>query len=374
MVRAWGKAVAAVSLCLCGAASAVAQDGPGNGWGQCRAVPVQDEDERPVVGIEDMVLDRAGERLILSAYNRRAVEAARARGVQPPRGGLFTLALDALDADLLTAARLPVTGDGGFAWFPHGIGISETGGSRRLLVVNRVFDGEGDGQADGADADLLVLDLDDAGAAVMRRIQSGKLCRANDAEFAGGDTALVTVDHAACPLFDAWMERIFSRPRSGVLRVDLDTGTIDRVLDGIAYANGIEVDPVRGEVHVAASRGHEVITWSLAEVLAGEAKPLRRVTVPGGPDNLVLDEDGSLFTAAHPNLFALFLHMLDMRGIPGSTVVGILPDGTARTLLGADDALPGAATTALRAGDRLVVSSAWDKRIGICTRIGGAEE
>lgn len=362
-----GAAVAALAL-LPGREAVTAVSPPLH----CRVAQVVDEAGRAVFGIEDMVLDARAGRLILSAYDRKAVDAARAAGAPLPQGGLFTVPLGDLGADRVTARRLRVAGGGDIAWFPHGIGMADDEAGRRLLVINRIFDGDGDGQADGADADLLIVALGPQPggeeAVLRQRVQSGALCRANDADFAGPETVLVTVDHASCPLFDAWVERVFSRPRSGLVRVDLgDAPAVRKVTGGIAYANGIEIDHDLGLVHVAASRGHEVLTFALADVLGGSGGlPLRRTPVPGGPDNLVLGRDGALYTAAHPDLFALFLHINGLAGVPASTAVRIAPDGGVSVLAGRDAALPGGATTALMAGGKLVVSSAWDSGLGIC--------
>ena len=332
----------------------------------CRHVSVKAPDGRELVGIEDVVVDRTFGRLILSTYDRRAVDDALDAGTAPPEGGIYAIPLAALGAApaSLDAEDLSEDLRGEIALFPHGIGVGEAADAARLAVVNRRFDEPG-----SAAADLLLIELRPEEVRLLAHEKGPAYCRTNDAALADDSTILATFDHASCGNRDAWIERILSVGRAGVLKIDAQKAGAepDVIADGLLYANGIEVDGVRGLVHVSASREESVFTYALDEFLDGNAVPLSVTVVPGGPDNLTIAADGSVIAAVHPSMFSLFLYMNALRPLPHSSVIRIRPDGTQDTLVEPGQPnVPGAATVAVLAGPHLVVASAWDTGLGLC--------
>jgi len=320
----------------------------------CRTVAVTAQG-RPVMGIEDLVVDAPRGQAVLSAYDRSAA---------PDRagGGLFLLPLADLKAGAgeardLSAAFHP---EGGFR--PHGIDLrAESDGSRSLLVINRRTDGR-------TVVERFTLDGD--GLRHRGTVDAPLLCRANEVAFLDGDRFLFTSDHGACGWAGVAVENVLNRHRGFVGLVGgLVEGDTARVLAaGIGFPNGLLPDPAADRLFVAATRERAVLVYRLSALLDGSgAEPLERIPLPGGPDNLSRTPDGRILAAVHASLFALALHRY---GLPGgatapSRIVALRPDG-AEILLEDDGRGLSAATVAAGWDDRVIAGSVMSDRLLLC--------
>ncbi|WP_264660368.1 SMP-30/gluconolactonase/LRE family protein [Azospirillum canadense] len=322
---------------------------------QCRTVEIT-AGGHPVVGIEDLAVDVASRRALLSAYDRLADPDAA-------RGGLFAVPLDALDADRaeaveLTAAFRP---DGGFR--PHGIDLrAEPDGTRSVLVVNRRRDGT-------TTVERFTLD----GMTLHHRgtVESPLLCRANDVAFLDGERFLFTGDHGGCGRVAAALEDALDL-RRGVVGLVEDGGA--RVLTGgIGFPNGLLPDIEADRLYVAATRERAVLIYRLSALLGGDdTAPIARIPVPGGPDNLsrgVVGDpmEGRVLAAVHPSLSALALHRHSLPG--GATaparIVALGPEGV-DTLFDDNGHLFSAATVAAAWDGQLIAGSVMSARLLLC--------
>jgi len=337
----------------------------------CAHVPVVTADGAYVFGIEDIALDAATDRLILSAYDRHAVAAALEQGSALPPGNLFWLAGEDLRGgppDMLQAHALRVMADTDIQLLPHGIDFYDDGTHRRLAVVNRVKRPSGH-----MGAQVLLFEAA-ADALVLRARASGDaFCRANDIALVDAATAFFTFDQRNCDAWGIWKERVFQQRASGVRSVhfgpDGRVRTRTHVQD-MAFANGITLDRAHGRVLVANTRGGEVIAYDLASFEDG---PIRRhwsAAIDGGPDNLSLAADGRVIAAVHPSVWALFWHISGWGSAPPGSVVAVDRAGTVQVLVDAATlGIPAAATAAVMVDGRLIVASAWDQGLGICTPV-----
>ncbi|CDO58321.1 Serum paraoxonase/arylesterase 2 [Candidatus Phaeomarinobacter ectocarpi] len=336
----------------------------------CRPVSVVDEAGQAVFGIEDMAHDVRNGRLILSAYDRFAAMRAMENGAEPPGGGLY-----AVDVDLLTWRRdeegsvpvstLDIRVPGDLLLHPHGIGLFDDGEASRLAVVNRLTD-----MHDASAADLLLFDVDGQSLAMVGRGSGDLFCRANDVALLDASTAVFTYDQSRCGAWGVWAERVF-QPRSSGLRLSrFDGGNADAepVLDDIAFANGVVISPDGASLLMTASRDQALRVFDKQALLDGNTDPKVVVSFEGGPDNVSIAPDGSSVTAVHPDPFALFLHINGWGDLPESSVVISSADGASQqTIVGPPGTMPGAATSAVMLGDQIIVSSAWDAGLGICS-------
>ncbi|MDW3096841.1 MAG: SMP-30/gluconolactonase/LRE family protein [Alphaproteobacteria bacterium] len=336
----------------------------------CRPVSVIDEAGQSIFGIEDMAYDVRNGRLILSAYDRFAAMRAMENGSEPPGGGLFSLNVDRLtsirDEDVsLPVKTLEVRVPESLLLHPHGIGLFDDGETSRLAVVNRLTD-----MHDASAADLLLFDLDAESLALIGRGSGEAYCRANDVALLDASTAVFTYDQSRCGAWGVWAERVF-QPRSSGLRLSrFDDGQVDAqpVLDDVAFANGVAVSPDGASLLMTASRDQVLRVFDKQALLEGNTDPNVVVSFEGGPDNVSLAPDGSSVTAVHPDPFALFLHINGWGNLPESSVVISSADGgSQQTIAGPSGTMPGAATSAVMLGDQIVVSSAWDAGLGICS-------
>lgn len=292
----------------------------------CRAVALEDADGRSVVGVEDLALDGAVGRLLLSAYDRRS-------GTE---GGLYAWPLGELDAATPKLERLEVEGlpPGGFR--PHGLAHADG----RIAVVNRTDGGP-------------VVDRFTVAENRLRhvgRFADARLCGPNDVALRGAEV-LVTNDRGACGGLALWLERVLNRPAAFVMA--LDGGEGRAVAAGLRFANGIAV---RGsELLVAETRA-----FSVRDLASGAA-----IGLPFAPDNLVVGEDGAVWAAGPRRLWRLALFMAGWSATAGPSLVARLGDGEARVWRLPDGLVEGA-TAALAVRGRLVIAAGWDERVAVC--------
>lgn len=344
---------ACLALCL---ALAFPATGAGVALADCRTVAVTAQG-RPVMGIEDLVVDAPRGQAVLSAYDRSAAPDS----ATPDRagGGLYLLPLAGLWAGATAEAVELSAGfhpDGGFR--PHGIDLrAEPDGSRSLLAINRRMDGRTVVEHFTLDGDTLRH---------RGTVDSPLLCRANDVAFLDGERFLFTGDHGACGWAGVAVENVLNLRRGFVGLVEGDTARV--LAAGIGFANGLVPDPAADRLFVAATRERAVLVYRLSALLDGSGvEPLERIAVPGGPDNLSRSPDGRILAAVHPSLFALALHRYDLPGgaTAPSRIVALRPDG-ADVLLDDDGHGLSAATVAAVWGDRIIAGSVMSDRLLLC--------
>lgn len=369
------RAAPCILAAMLTAAPAKSEDGLVSDY-MCRPVSVVDEAGQSIFGIEDMAHDARNGRLILSAYDRFAAMRAMENGTEAPGGGLYTLDIDRLtsaqDGDVsLPVSTLRVLAPEDLLLHPHGIGLFDDGETSRLAVVNRLSD-----MHDASAADLLLFDLDGQSLALVGRGSGDTFCRANDVALLDASTAVFTYDQSRCGAWGVWAERVFQPRRSGLRVSSFNATAVDvrSILDDVAFANGVTLSSDGASLLMTASRDQELRIYSKAELLSGDAEPTAIVSFQGGPDNVSVAHDGSSVTAVHPDPFALFLHINGWGDLPQSSVVIAAADGTAQqTIDGPHGSIPGAATSALMLGDHVIVSSAWDAGLGICSPLRAAQ-
>ena len=312
----------------------------------CRAVRPVDAAGARVVGVEDIARDPARDRLILSAYDRRAVARAMRQGRPPPEGGLYALPLARLAAGEVRVERLDPRAlpPGGLR--PHGLAVA----GDRLAVVNRTA---------AAGRIVAVVDrfaLGDDRLDHETRLTEPRLCRPNDVAF-DGDGLLVTNDRGACDGPAFWWERVANRPWSFVMAFDDGRGTL--AARGFRFANGIAVTPA-GAV-VAATRGRRL------HRLDGTS-----VALPFAPDNLTLDGDGdgdgAVWAAGPVSLWRYATYRAGWSAAPGASGVARWREDGRLDAFTAPAAAPAGVTVALPLGDRLLLGAAYDDRLALCAR------
>lgn len=327
----------------------------------CRAVGLQDTITGLLVaGVEDVALDPVAPRLILSAYDRHTDEP----------GGLYGVPLDDLlmpSGRLIAAPRFaPVPG--GPPLRPHGFTIAPAapdGKSARLAVIVRTLRSEG-----GHSAQLRFFSLSASGLAPAGiAITAPSLCNANDvAAIDAGSGWLVTSDRKACGSLGRFVEDVLGDRNSSVRAVR--GRTLNTVASDIPFANGIAIDD--NDVYVAATRAKSIYVYDRAALLTGNRAALIRTWPLGvAPDNLAVGSDGSIYIAAHENLLRYALFRAGLRKTSRSLIYRFDPAsglGPQRigVVGGRGEPLQGV-TVALRIGMHLVLGSAYDTGLALCT-------
>lgn len=335
----------------------------------CRTVALVDrETSLPIVGVEDIAeVDGV---LLLSAYDRRAAEAALTAGTRPPDGGIYRVSLAALRGDrdrhvlssLVTARTVP----GGL--HPHGLDASglEAGGTL-FKVINRRLSDQG-----GARPSLIVGTLDGDGADLHHGQPTPQLCAANDPVMRP-DGVVVTLDRRDCPgrsLRDALV------PDGGRLLALTHgaAGDIRFLQEGLVFPNGLLVAS-EDTTAQTASAGADAARGSSLDLIVAETRARRlrgpgdRIwPLPGAPDNLTRDPGGGIVAALHSSLLRLAPYRFGWAETAPGRVVRVDATTGAVSVLFDDprgDVFP-AATVAVSTGDLLVAGSVRAPGLLVC--------
>lgn len=309
-------------------------------------------------GVEDLAATRDGAWLLLSAYDRLAVETAlsEARAPSPTTlaaAGLFWVRVADLDAGRAEATRALWRDETPGALLPHGLDLARVPeDGARLAVINRRFD---PAHPEALTPEILVAALvaaETPGApprlALETRHRDPALCQANDVLWTGARLT-VSLDVGHCGGVDI----LFSSGRALEIAPD---GSQRLTAAGLAFANGLALAP--GDLAVAETRGDRL------RLVMSE----REVALPGGPDNLTVTDDGRILAALHPSLIRLALYRFGWRARAPSRIVAVEPASGAVTVLYDDPggALFSGATAALQVGERLIMGSVRDEGLLLC--------
>lgn len=155
------------------------------------------------------------------------------------------------------------------------------------------------------DGDLLVCDADrgllrvprEGGSAevLADRAPDGPIGLANNAAVAADGTIWFSDSSRRNPL-ERFTEDILEHAGSGrLLRRDTD-GTVEVVLDGLTFANGVALTPDQDAVLVAETGSYALHRVELTGPRAGESQVLQ-ASLPGFPDNLSTGPTGTIWLA-----------------------------------------------------------------------------
>lgn len=263
-------------------------------------------------GAEDFDVDRdtRGERLLVSAYDRR----------RHAEGGLFELPVDARGAG---TPRLLASESEGCPLRPHGVSLvrSEADGAKRLYVVQHAIAAD-----DGAGRCVLPRDTDGRvllhqvvvfrleGDALVheQRLADRLLESPNDLAALPDGTLYATneISHRSLP--SALVEWLGWRVGSSVVHYDprRAAGAWRRVLRGPRFPNGVLV---QGDRLFVAGTLDRAVHGYLRDPRSGDViASLGTIWVGSMVDNLMPGEaPGVLLVAAHPDMDAFLAHAKD---------------------------------------------------------------
>ncbi|MEV0847268.1 SMP-30/gluconolactonase/LRE family protein [Streptomyces sp. NPDC049954] len=194
------------------------------------------------------------------------------------RGGLLTGVADGrvLGVDPVTRRVREAANTGGR---PMGMTVSVDGG---LLVCD-------------AERGLLAVDLSTAAVRVLLTKAEGVplgLC-SNVAQARDG-TVYVT-DSSTRHGLRNWKRDLLEHIGTGrLIRLSPD-GSVDVLLDGLQFANGVVLAPDESHVVIAESGAYRLVRLWLRGARTGQHETLAEV--PGFPDNLTLSDDGLIWAA-----------------------------------------------------------------------------
>jgi len=319
-----------------------------------------------VIGVEDFDYAAATETLFLSAYDRRAVAREGDAGQVSTQGGIYTLnVLDLGQTEIMKVHDITraykVAGN---AFHPHGIYVDAAGIG--LLAINRRgFDPEEFSKnPDLAPVFVNFINTGDEWA-FNEIFEPDGVCDPYDVVFQGAGFVVSFI-----------YSDVTGACREGGTNTD---GAVK------IYANGV-VTPIAEDLNfpngLARTRDYLVVSETRNDMVhfigLDRSKKPKSLELPIAPDNLTVDEDGKLYVAGFTNLIDYYFYMKEWLfvGKSPSAVIRIEPqEKYKQTLMFKDDGeMISGATVAQRAGDFLVIGSAWDDNIALCEGMDGLKE
>lgn len=317
---------------------------PASAW-HCERLP-------GIAGAEDGVADRATGIVYFSSADWRA------RSAEAPRGKLFAL-------DPATGRLTDITPAEPRDFLPLGIDLHrDAEGARRLFVVNR---------AAGQEHRVEIFTLEDPFTARHRETVSDTAFHAlNDVAAAGPRQFYVTNDHGHAGGWRRALEDYLRTNEAGALYFD---GTLAQpAASGLTFANGIALSPDGRAVYIAETTDRAVRVY-LRDPASGVLSLTVRIELHSGPDNISVDEDGSLWVAAHPKLFTLLAHMRNERVPSPSEVLRLVRAGDTwsvrQVYLTAGDEIS-AASVAVPVAGRVALGAIFGPGILLCRNADAA--
>jgi arylesterase/paraoxonase len=315
---------------------------------QCRAIP-------GLQGPEDFEVDAAHDAIIVSSTNRRAP-----KDHPDPRDGLYALKLSEPTATPVKLDGVPKD------FHPHGITLFRGDKSEEtLLVINHRRDGSQAVESFG-------LTYENGAPKLTARssVGGGLVISPNDlAAASAADHFYVTNDHVTKTALGRFAEDYLLWPHADLLYFN---GTSFRIsVQQMGFPNGVLVTQDGSHVYVAMSNERRLIAFT-REPFFGSLTEIGSLSLPARPDNISADAKGNLIIAGRPSLMRdnafradptkpspseVFRVSLDKSGVPQSY----------DTIFADDGGRIGAASSAVVAGDQLLIGSVLDNKLLECS-------
>lgn len=310
--------------------------------GECRKVP-------GIIGAEDITIHPNGQYAYISAYDRRAVVFEG----KASDGGLYRYDLQQPNTRPERLDTSPLTD-----FQPHGISLYVSPeGQESLFVVNH---------AHGTDT-LEIFDIKEGQLQHRTTLRNNLLVSPNDVVAFSATQAYVTNDHGFSELGGHALEDYLRLPLASVVLVDGKNMT--PVVQGLHYANGVQLSPDGRTLYVAATTGTGIHVYD-RDPDSLTLKWRADIPLETGPDNIEVEPSGRLWVGAHPKLLAFTEHARDAAKRSPSQVLSILPqaDGSfdvEEVYLDTGEQLSGSSVAAVY-GKRLLIGPVFDPHFLDC--------
>ena len=229
-------------------------------------------------GAEDITVSLVDSFALISSTNRKQYPPK-----EDERGGLYLM--DLISGDYNT---IPLTSEFPEAFAPHGISMIKTGSATTVMAVNHTQSGHS----------IEVFTLHDKQLTSERSLTHNSMVSPNDIVLVGENRFYFTNDHKYTHGIGRLFEDYAGLSLSNV--VYFDGENYQEVANGIAYANGINVDTKRNLLYVASPRKFLVKIYSMNN--NGTLNFIEDIPCGTGVDNIELDTNGKLWIGGHPNL------------------------------------------------------------------------
>lgn len=242
---------------------------------------------REAWGPEDIDLDEDNGLLFVSSTDRW-----RLRSDETVQGDIYLLVIDS--GQSLT--KIPHTYSGEF--HPHGISYLKVDSTGLLFVVNHNYDGDFV-ERFRFERDTLFHEAS---------YQDDLMCCPNDVVGVAKDQFYVTNDHGSKEKLARMMEDYLRIGQSSVLYYDGEY--FSKVVDGVSYANGINLSNDGNQLYLTLTTAGEMLTFDRFED-TGDLELVSTLNLLTGVDNIHVDPEGGIWIGAHPKLLDFVGHSAD---------------------------------------------------------------
>ena len=261
-------------------------------------------------GTEDVTIDRSTGIVFVSADDRRTNAEFPEKSMS---GGIFAFHIDNLDEVKKVSLDAPKI------FHPHGMSLWQGNidgrYAKRLMVINHLTPDE---------HRVELFDIGDEG--ILSHAQSiafDALFSPNDLVAVGPRSFYATNDRRYHHGILSTLESYLSLPLSSAVFYDGQQGSY--VVKGLKYANGINISKDGASLYIAEVLGRRIGIYE-RNLDTGELSFVKSIALRNGPDNIDLAEDGKIWVAGHPNLFAFLSHITNPDAISPSQIQSIDPN------------------------------------------------
>ena len=292
-------------------------------------------------GTEDIAIDHATGLAFVSATDRRTD-----RG-----GGIFLIDLD----NPVSATRVSPPDQADF--HPHGISLWHgTGSETRLFAISHASNG---------DDTVEIFDVAEGGSlSHLESISFPAMYSPNDLLAVGPRQFYASNDRGEDTGLIGTLEPYFGLPLSSAVYYDGTDGR--RIKKGLVTSNGINQSLDGKTIYIAEPLKRRIKVYD-RDISTGELTRRATIKVNTAPDNIDVDQDGTIWVAGHSEIFKFLAHAQDAAKAAPSHVVKIDPDSHAvEDVFISIDGEINASSVGAVLGDTLLVGAVFDSNVMIC--------
>jgi arylesterase/paraoxonase len=255
-----------------------------------------------VSGVEDITVDQSTGIAFLSSMDRW-----REKQGNKTRGAIYSLNLN--DS---TANPENLTTNLVFEFMPHGISLFHSPtGKTILFAINHRRDGNY----------IEVFEYRNDSLIHRESISDPLMISPNDVVGVGERSFYFTNDHNEKASSSRLLKDLLAMGTGEVIYY-AGGKAVRTSVEGIQYANGINVNAEGTQVYVASTTGKEIIVCD-RDVASGSLREITRVPCGTGVDNIEIDGVGDLWVGCHPQMLKFLSHSKDENTISPSEVIKV---------------------------------------------------
>lgn len=249
-------------------------------------------------GVEDMAIARKDSFLILSVDDR-----AKRRSGKEGIHGLYWM-----DLRKIPFEAKPISISAELTLYPHGISLIETGPNEyKLAVINHV----------SGNHSVEIFNIRQGTVEYSHTLTDPNLISPNDLVWVDTNRFYYSNDHGSSSGLGVFAENYLGFSLANVGYYDGSNFRI--VAEDMAYPNGLAVDQSGKNLWVASSRKFLIRVFEMQA--DGTLTFLEDIPTGTGVDNLERDEEGAIWSGAHPDLMTFSAYAAGKKPIAPSEIL-----------------------------------------------------